>query len=575
MVSFKIKELLYRFTLFLSMVGFVFSTTMAFVPSTVKAQVEQPELTNTEYFSQEVVQTENGDILIETIINGPSKPPAGFLRPEAKFTDPVIQATPVMLSGVPTFDWVFGCSAVSGGMIAGYYDRNGFPNVYTGPTNGGVVPLTSSIWGTWTDGVDVYPNNPLIASKNGLDGRLTRGSIDDYWVEYLSEAVDPYITGGWAQHTWSDAVGDYMKTSQSAYSNVDGSTSFYSYSTATPLQCSYLEDNGYVRDGTLSYSQFYKARGYSIDQCYFQRTSNNVTGGFSLAQYRAEIDAGYPVMIHVEGHTMVGVGYDADSDTIYIHDTWDYSVHQMPWGGSYVGLPMWGVSIVHPIVPTAVELLDFSATRRKNAVVLEWETASELDTVGFNLYRSRTKMVSSARSTMSSSPPLRHPVASPGRFTPTGIRPPEQVCSIFTGWKRWILRGEQPCTDLKEPGVFPGKALKINSPFFRGVFFYYHAQNRLEDIVDQLRQLAGDLLWGSADPLLFRSRVLASANPETVVGDPASPVQSGSVPSCAASHTVMRVGSAALAFRRWSIKRGSLHPDLTDTTQGSGTSSIS
>jgi len=66
MVSFKIKELLYRFTLFLSMVGFVFSTTMAFVPSTVKAQVEQPELTNTEYFSQEVVQTENGDILIET-----------------------------------------------------------------------------------------------------------------------------------------------------------------------------------------------------------------------------------------------------------------------------------------------------------------------------------------------------------------------------------------------------------------------------------------------------------------------------------------------------------------------------
>ncbi len=391
MVGFKTKEILRRFILFFMMAGMVFSTIMAFVPSEAKAQEEEPELINTEYFSQEVIKTESGEVLIETIINGPSKPPAGFLRPEAIFTDPVIQATPVLLSGVPTFDWVFGCSAVSGAMIAGYYDRNGFPYIYTGPTNGGVVPLTSSTWGTWTDGVDVYPNNPIIASKNGLDGRLTRGSIDDYWVNYLSGADDPYITGGWTQHTWSDAVGDYMKTSQSAYSNVDGSTAFYSYSTATPLQCSYLEESGYDRDGTLSYSQFYEARGYSIDQCYFQRTSNDVTGGFSLAQYRAEIDAGYPVMIHVEGHTMVGVGYDADSNIIYIHDTWDYSVHQMPWGGSYVGLPMWGVSIVHPIVPTAVELLDFNATRRKYAVVLEWETASELDTVGFNLYRSRTK----------------------------------------------------------------------------------------------------------------------------------------------------------------------------------------
>ena len=28
---------------------------------------------------------------------------------------------------VPAFKWVFGCSSVSGAMIAGYYDRNGYP----------------------------------------------------------------------------------------------------------------------------------------------------------------------------------------------------------------------------------------------------------------------------------------------------------------------------------------------------------------------------------------------------------------------------------------------------------------
>ena len=74
---------------------------------------------------------------------------------------------------------------------------------------------------------DTYPNNPLIASHNGLDGRSTRGSIDDYWISYGSSASDPYITGAWTQHAWGDAIGDYMKTSQSAHGNIDGSTSFY------------------------------------------------------------------------------------------------------------------------------------------------------------------------------------------------------------------------------------------------------------------------------------------------------------------------------------------------------------
>lgn len=38
-------------------------------------------------------------------------------------------------------------------------------------------------------------------------------------------------------------------------------------------------------------------------------------------------------------------------------------------------------------VPTAVELLSFEATSGKNPIVLTWETASEIDSLGFNLYR--------------------------------------------------------------------------------------------------------------------------------------------------------------------------------------------
>jgi hypothetical protein len=37
--------------------------------------------------------------------------------------------------------------------------------------------------------------------------------------------------------------------------------------------------------------------------------------------------------------------------------------------------------------PTAVDLLYFEGTGAQNAVILEWATASELDTIGFNLYR--------------------------------------------------------------------------------------------------------------------------------------------------------------------------------------------
>ena len=38
--------------------------------------------------------------------------------------------------------------------------------------------------------------------------------------------------------------------------------------------------------------------------------------------------------------------------------------------------------------PTAVELLSFTAEGGKKSVVLEWETASEIDNLGFNIYRS-------------------------------------------------------------------------------------------------------------------------------------------------------------------------------------------
>ena len=124
--------------------------------------------------------------------------------------------------------------------------------------------------------------------------------------KYDSTASDPYITGGWTQHTWGDAFGDYMKTSQSAYSNPDGATYFTWYTNGTPLTCADMETlNQVLRAGMARYGRklFYEARGISVTECYNQRTDNAIAGGFSFANYKAQIDAGYPVLLNLAGHS--------------------------------------------------------------------------------------------------------------------------------------------------------------------------------------------------------------------------------------------------------------------------------
>jgi hypothetical protein len=315
---------------------------------------ESPLVRVSDYQSTRSLTLSNGDIVEQTIIHGPPKPPPGFIVSQSTadvgLVDIAVQQATAL--SVPAYTWVYGCSAVSGSMIAAYYDRNGYPGIYTGPANGGVMPMNDNIWPTWTDSSGaLYPNNPLIASHVGVDGRLVRGSIDDYWVKYDSVASDPYITNGWAQHGWGDAIGDYMLTSQSARGNTDGSTTFYNYSSSSKLTCASMASGGYP-DGTLGRKNFYEARGYTVTDCYNQYTDNKVTGGFSFAQYRAEIDAGHPVMLNLVGHTVVGVGYDAATSTVYLHDTWTTTVQSMTWGTSYSGMALQSVSIVH-LAPTS------------------------------------------------------------------------------------------------------------------------------------------------------------------------------------------------------------------------------
>lgn len=251
----------------------------------------------------------------------------------------------VILPSVPAYYWSFGCAPTSAAMIAGYYDNIGYPNMYTGPTHNGVMPMTNAEWGLADINGESWGLCPLSATRKGLDGRETYGHIDDYWIKSYSFDKDPYLIQGREPHADADCVADFMKSNQSRYSNPDGATNFQFGPEGRPY---FGNDNS---DGGLGLQMFFESRGYSVVKRYNQYiheykkyVGNNQ--GFTFGQYVDEINAGRPVLIHFDSHTTVGVGYELPDSTIYIHDTWDYLTHQMKWGGTYYGLTHQGVTVI-------------------------------------------------------------------------------------------------------------------------------------------------------------------------------------------------------------------------------------
>lgn len=352
---------LFRFTLFnflvLSMVLIPVILTSRLIAQNQVAAQDAKSVRINQYCSVRTIALPNGTNIDEIVINGPPTPPPGYIRPVvAQLPEPNQAAGVNTLSEVPAFNWSFGCSATSAAMIAGYYDRHGYANMYAGPTNGGVMPLDNSSWPDWVDSHgDTRHQCPLSATHNGLDGRIIKGHVDDYWIYYGQPGPDPWV-GSWPEHTYGDCTGDYMKTNQWVWTNfnTDGSTTFYYYTNGAATPATVLDAAGppYSYDGDNGFKKFSESRGYTVTNAYNQYIiERGLTYGFTYDQYKAEIDAGRPVLIQLEGHTMVGLGYDDATNLVYIHDTWDYGTHTMTWGGTYGGMQHAGVTIVQMAEP--------------------------------------------------------------------------------------------------------------------------------------------------------------------------------------------------------------------------------
>ena len=207
--------------------------------------------------------------------------------------------------------------------------------------------MTNEIWGTAVINGVTFALCPLSATKNGLDGRTTRGHVDNYYMEEKNPEPDPFIVNGWQEHAYEECVGGYMGTNQSLLNNSDGSTKYFLSPDGAPLYDFTGEEPKY-RDGGHGRRLFAESREYVVETNFSQPIYgyNGNTQGFTFADYKSEIDAGRPVILYLTGHIMLNYGYADDGLAVYLHDTLDYAVHSMAWGGFYANMQHYAVSVL-------------------------------------------------------------------------------------------------------------------------------------------------------------------------------------------------------------------------------------
>lgn len=316
-----------------------------------------------------------------------------------------------MLTEMPDYAWYAGCFGTAAGNLMGYWDRHGLPNFYTGPTAGGVAPLN-----------DVGANHgirSMWASRAGLDGRPAGqfGHVDDYWnfyqdefnLSYESAAPDPYVTAGRPEHA-PDCISDFIGASQNKWKNLNGECdgnidayAFTFFDQQGARRVNFIpppQDGVPVRDipsGLRAWTQY---RGYDCE-VFSQLTDfnpNTAAGqGFTFNDLKAEIDAGYPVMLILQNfneksrevpgmananpqvHGMVAYGYViTDSGLKYVR-------YKTSWGGSGDNsikawtsdqwealLPLRGVIAYHPLPRIT------SITRNGDRVTVKWDGPSSV-----------------------------------------------------------------------------------------------------------------------------------------------------------------------------------------------------
>lgn len=259
----------------------------------------------------------------------------------------------VTITGTPAYNWFYGCFGTASGNLIGYWDRNGLPNLYTGSVNGGVAPTN-----TLGANEQIYT---MWASRAGYGGRAATnwGHVDDYYAAYESTS-NPYKVAGRVPHA-HDCIGDFIGLSQYDWTNLNGECngninaySFNYYDTNAARRYNFDAPTPDIQSGLKDYLNYcgYDAEVFSQVSDFYPKTPPG--RGFSFFDYMQYIDAGYPVLMHLQTdvyarpggnnppiHGILGYGYRQDSKSIYCRNSWGNTPDQVvSWSGvSAIGLP--------------------------------------------------------------------------------------------------------------------------------------------------------------------------------------------------------------------------------------------
>jgi hypothetical protein len=219
-----------------------------------------------------------------------------------------------VIANVPAYLWQHGCGPTAAGMIIGYWDAHGFPELIPGLSQ------------TQTAAV-----NAVIASEGSASHFSEYSQPLDYSSIHpnpLSDRSEPPFGD---EHP-NNCLADYMRTSQSFYDN------YYGWGWFSPVG--------------PAMAAWFGATSYGHD--YLAVVSNTYTSNLIWDALRAEIDAGRPVVLLVDtggdgdtDHFVTGIGYGVDSGVpMYAClDTWNsdaqwHTFHPLAPGNSW---GIWGM----------------------------------------------------------------------------------------------------------------------------------------------------------------------------------------------------------------------------------------
>ncbi|MGA1868381.1 MAG: C39 family peptidase [bacterium] len=244
------------------------------------------------------------------------------------------------------YNWWYGCSPTSAGMVMGYYDIYGYNGTAYDLILGGIAELSSYYFNSpYPIDLPVDPPDPSGPTLLCNKAITSIEHLSDFWLSYGSIG-DPLVLGRIPAQF--NCLADFMGTSQdnltsAGEGNPDGQTFFYFWVDGSPMTDLDIVNLGYDvynysgTYGMIEYAQYCGHRASAFNQ-YIAGYQGN-TLGFTFADYAREIDAGRPVIIHLLGHTMLGIGYYLASDTIIVHNGWNNSALSGPltmiWGGTY------------------------------------------------------------------------------------------------------------------------------------------------------------------------------------------------------------------------------------------------